>query len=68
MGNTAIDANDASQIGLGYVHTLSRRTAVYATVSRIDNHDAANFVIPGGPTLVAGRKSTGFEMGMRHAF
>jgi predicted porin len=68
VGSTNIDANDATQIGLGYVYNVSRRSALYTTVSRIDNDGAANFVIPGGPTLVAGRKSTGYEAGLRHSF
>ena len=68
VGSTNIDANDATQIGLGYIYNLSKRSALYATVSRIDNDGAANFVIPGGPALVAGRTSTGYEAGFRHSF
>lgn len=68
VGSTVIDANDATQVGLGYVHNLSKRSALYATVSRLDNDGAGTFVIPGGPTLVAGRTSTGIEAGIRHNF
>lgn len=68
VGATRIDANDATQLGLGYVYNLSKRSALYATYARIDNDGLANFVIPGGPTLVAGRKSTGYEAGLRHSF
>lgn len=68
VGTRAIDANDATQIGLGYVHNLSRRTALYGTVSRIDNDGAATFAIPGGLALAAGRSSTGYEAGIRHTF
>lgn len=68
VGSTNIDANDATQVGLGYVYNLSKRSALYTTVSRIDNDGTANFVIPGGPTLIAGRKSTGYEAGFRHSF
>ena len=61
------DANDASQIALGYVHNLSNRTAVYGTYSHIDNRGAAAF---GNNSLaaVAGQNSTGVEFGIRHAF
>ncbi|MBL8353076.1 MAG: porin [Burkholderiaceae bacterium] len=68
VGKANIDANDATQLGLGYVYHLSKRSALYTTFSRIDNDGQANFVIPGGPTLVAGRKSTGYEAGVRHSF
>lgn len=69
VGATNIDANDASQIGLGYVHSLSKRTAVYTTASRISNKGAATFAVPGGPAgLGGGRDSTGFDAGLRHTF
>lgn len=68
VGTTNIDANDATQIGVGGVYNLSKRSALYATISRIDNDGAANFVIPGGPTLIGGRTSTGYEAGFRHSF
>ena len=69
VGANVIDANDALQIGLGLVYNLSKRTALYATVSRIDNEGAATFVVPGGPSgLAGGKTSTGYEAGMRHSF
>lgn len=64
-----IGDNDARQLGLGYVHGLSKRTALYATVSRLDNKGAATFVVPGGPGgLAGGDSSTGAEIGLRHNF
>lgn len=67
VGATVIDANDARQLGLGYVHSLSKRTVLYATYSRIDNRGAATYVVPGGPAgMAAGRNSSGFETGVRH--
>ncbi len=69
VGTNNIDANDAHQLGLGYVHNLSKRTAVYGTVARISNDGAATFSIPGGPAVTTGgRTSTGFEAGLRHSF
>ena len=69
VGSTAIDANDARQLGLGYVYSLSKRSALYATYSRIDNDGAASFVVPGGPAgLAGGGNSTGYEFGVRHSF
>lgn len=64
-----IGDNDATQLGLGYVHNLSKRSALYATVSRLANDGAATFVVPGGPSGIAGGgHSTGIEFGMRHTF
>lgn len=69
VGATVVDANDASQIGLGYVYNLSKRTALYATAARIGNKGAAAYAIAGGPSgLVGGGSSTGYEAGVRHAF
>lgn len=69
VGTTAIDANDARQLGLGYVYNLSKRSALYASYSRIDNDGAATFVVPGGPAgLAGGKSSSGYEFGVRHSF
>lgn len=69
VGTTAIDANDGQQLGLGYVYNLSKRSALFATYSRISNDAAATFQVPGGPSGLAGGKgSSGYELGMRHNF
>lgn len=67
VGTTAIGANDAVQVGLGYVYNMSKRTALYATASRISNDGAARFVVD-GPVGTAGGWSRGYEMGVRHRF
>lgn len=69
VGAATIDANDANQIGLGYVYNLSKQTVLYASYSRIDNKGAATFVVPGGPAgLAGGGTSSGYEVGMRMGF
>lgn len=69
VGATNIGTADATQFGIGYVYNLSRRSAVYATASRIDNKGAATFTVPGGSAAPkAGGTSTGFEAGLRHSF
>jgi len=68
VGATVIDANDATQIGLGAVYNLSKRSALYAQAARIDNDGKASFSIPGGTTMVAGGSSKAFEAGVRHNF
>jgi predicted porin len=75
---------DASvnKLALGYVHNLSKRTALYATVARArikngQNNPAIMAVGLGGPAFlstgsgVAGlapRSATGYDFGLRHAF
>lgn len=63
------DANDARQFALGYVYNLSKRTAVYGTAAYIDNKGAAAYVVDTNPLIsAAGKKSTGYEVGVRHSF
>lgn len=69
VGATDIGANDARQLAVGYVYNLSKRSAVYVQVARIDNDGVATYVVPGGPAGIAGgRTSTGAELGVRHNF
>ncbi|MEJ1130113.1 porin [Variovorax sp. CCNWLW225] len=69
----AIADPKASKLALGYVHNLSKRTALYATVARISNKNGASLTV-GGPSFVTGggvftpRNSTGYDFGIRHAF
>ena len=67
----AIDSK-AHQISLGYVHNLSKRTAVYGTVAYMDNNDASklNLSAKGLGTIDAraGDSQTGYQVGIRHAF
>ncbi|HET7866223.1 MAG TPA: porin [Burkholderiaceae bacterium] len=69
-GQGSLDANDAEQYVVGYIYDLSKRTAVYTTVSVIDNKGTANFSVGGiaGFTQPAGTKSQGVETGIRHSF
>jgi predicted porin len=65
----SIDGNDAMQWGLGYVHHLSKRTALYATTARVSNDGAARYVITDGPAgMAGGGTSRGYEVGIRHRF
>lgn len=69
----AAPAPEATQVALGYVHNLSRRTALYATVSRLTNKNGAALNIFNAPAAVANaamtpHRSTGYDFGIRHAF
>lgn len=69
VAGASLDAHDARQIGIGYVHDLSRRTALYGTFAKLDNDGALKLSIPGGPSgLPAGGSSRGVEFGVRHNF
>lgn len=69
VGRTNLGANGSRQLAAGYVHALSKRTALYATVARLDNDGAHALAIPGGAAgLAAGNSSTGTEFGLRHNF
>ncbi|MNU54623.1 Outer membrane porin protein 32 precursor [compost metagenome] len=67
----------AKQFALGYVHNLSRRTALYATVARVSNKNGAALTVAGpapaapaftGNPTYTPRASTGYAFGIRHAF
>ncbi|SEM03805.1 Outer membrane protein (porin) [Variovorax sp. YR750] len=57
----------SSKIALGYVHNLSKRTALYANVARVTNSGGATAAIPGA-TSSANGSSHGYEVGLRHLF
>jgi predicted porin len=71
-------SNAISQFALGYVYNLSKRTALYATGSRLSNGDDSTNSVLGPPNFqntsmqtappTFGGKSTGFEFGIRHFF
>lgn len=66
-----VDNNEADQIALGYLYDMSKRTALYGTVARINNKGNAAFVVDGNPALPnpnPARDSTGYEVGVRHRF
>lgn len=67
--NVSVDGDDVNALGLGYVHNLSKRTAVYGTTMFVSNKGNAKFVVPGGASGIAGGSSSrGYEVGLRHNF
>lgn len=58
------------KLALGYVHNLSKRTALYTTYARVRNSNgASSSAVPGaatGPAVNA--SSTGWDIGVRHSF
>lgn len=63
-------ANDATQWAVGYVHDLSKRTALYANYSQLSNDGVGTkFTVgSGNSTTTPGGGSTGYEFGVRHSF
>ena len=68
-GATGLYGEDprVNKLALGYVHNLSKRTALYATVARISNSNGAAAALAGAITA-PNRSSSGTEFGMRHMF
>jgi predicted porin len=68
------DAYDATQFGLGYVYSMSKRTSLYTNYGSINNGGTAvtgaSYTATGsGPAGMArGATSTGYEFGIRHDF
>jgi predicted porin len=69
----------ANQFAIGYVHNLSKRTALYATLSRINIKNGFNnptimgATTGGAPAYIVGggyapKRATGYDFGIRHAF
>jgi predicted porin len=56
-----------SKYAFGYVHNLSKRTAVYATVASLSNSNGAAYALNSAITAV-NTTSTGYDLGIRHSF
>ena len=72
QGSSATDF-DAKQIAFGYQYDLSKRTAIYATVSSVNNDgnatSGARFTVGQGVAMVrGGDTSRGYNLGVRHSF
>ena len=50
FNNTNFDAT-ANQLALGYVHNLSKRTALYATIARLNINNGGNSTVLGGQSI-----------------
>lgn len=61
-------ASDATHVALGYVHDLSKRTALYANIAKVDNKARGTRFNVGLSTTQPGGDSGGLEAGVRHSF
>ena len=67
-GNDLLDNVDATQWAIGVDYNLSKRTALYATWSSINNDHSTFSVSSQAGALSAGNNSTGGQLGVRHSF
>lgn len=63
-----LGVGDATHLSAGYIYNLSKRTALYTTVSKIENKGSGTFGVLNTPKVAAGGGSGGFDVGMRHSF
>jgi predicted porin len=63
----AVGIPESKKIVLGYVHNLSKRTALYGTYARVKNSGGATSALNGAITA-ANTSSSGFDLGIRHSF
>lgn len=73
---TAGSDNSYTKLGLGYVHSLSKRTALYAQGAVLNNKGTGTMALNGMSSSVAvpgtgrtpGGRSTGYAIGIKHSF
>ena len=58
----------ANQFGIGYVHNLSKRTAVYTSYATLGNKNGTAYGVGGGLAGSANKRSSGIEFGVKHSF
>jgi predicted porin len=58
---------ETKKTAIGYVHNLSKRTALYATYARVTNSGGATTGLNGAVTA-ANNGSSGYDLGIRHNF
>ena len=64
----ALSGQKANQWAVGADYNLSKRTALYATYSAVDNTDTNFTVLANASTLTRGNNSSGGQVGIRHSF
>lgn len=70
--DVAASSNDWHKLALGYVHNVSKRTALYGTYAKVGNKGVSNVSVANNGlsagSAAAGGSSTGYEFGLRHSF
>ena len=63
----ALGGPKTKKVSVGYVHNLSKRTALYTTYANVRNSGGATAAL-NGQTANPGGKAGGFDFGVRHSF
>jgi len=60
----------ANKYAIGYVHNLSKRTALYTTFAHVTDKNGANYIVGGAPSFGSNlpKSANGYDFGIRHAF
>jgi len=64
---SAVGHPEAKKVAIGYVHNLSKRSAIYATYARVRNSGGSTVSL-NGATTGANQSSSGLDLGVRHSF
>lgn len=74
-GANAATSTGASQVSVGFDHSLSKRTTVYALYTQLSNKTAGNYSLspngtgaPASGLVGAGAKPSAVSLGMKHTF
>lgn len=69
-GSGFASGDDSNMLSAGYVHNLSKRTALYGFVGRISNDGAARLTVDGSAPagMLVGETSSGYQLGITHRF
>ncbi len=62
-----VNAGTTRRYGLGFVHALSRRTAIYSSLAHLANRDGARMTVNGAVTAV-NQSAKGMDLGISHTF
>lgn len=62
-----VDIGKTTRYGVGFVHTLSKRTLVYGQVAELRNRDGAAMSVNGAATA-PNHNARGFDLGVMHSF
>jgi predicted porin len=72
VSGTGVSSNDWNKMALGYGYNLSKRTQLYGTAARVSNKGAQTMAVANNGlsagAAAPGKNSTGYELGIRHAF
>ena len=66
--NVKGSADDTTMLVARLTYALSKRSAVYGAVGRMDNHGQAAIALDAGGTAAPGRAQNGVMAGIRHVF